>query len=735
MSEQERQDLDLEDIIKEFGTAEEEPNLTAEEDAGEPEVLLEEPELEEEPVSEKEPEEIEEDIALDDMDLTEDPEIAKWLEESQQEQEDLQETIRMEPVKAEDAEEGVTGDTIRLDGLRDKLAAAKTQEVRDAAPVEEEPENLEDTVRSEPFTERWEPEYDQPMGEYVPPQPIQFQPRSRLRELKRKLVAGPEKRFYDLSEKGVGKLQAAIFVSLLLVLIAAASTAMYAFGAVQENRLRLMVFGQFWVLLMSALLGSFQMIEGITDLFKKRFTLNTLLVVTFLMCCVDGVLCLKQLRVPCCAAFSLEVTMSLWGAYHRRSTEMAQMDTMRKAIRLDGVTAYPDYLDGKKGLLRTEGQVEDFMDHYAALGKWEKRLNLYGLIAMCVGLAIGVFAGVLKGITDGVMNGISVGVQVAAVSLLAAVPATAFISQSRPAWILERRLHRLGTVLCGWKGIEGLCGKAVFPIAYGDLFPVSTVRMNGVKFFGNREPEQIVAYASAVVAAEGSGLTDIFNQVLESYSGWHYEAQNLSHYANGGIGATVEDEAVLMGSATFMKEMDIEVPESSKVNYGVYIAIEGELCGLFAVSYEKTKSATAGLSTLNSYRKLHCVLTSDDFMLTHGFLKSKFGVKPKRFLLPEHEVRRQLREVVPAEDASALLMTTAMGLAPIAYGVTGARILKTTCRLGTVLHVIGGIVGLAIMALLVWLGALDLLSPVNMFLYQLVWMLPALLITEWTRSV
>ena len=275
----------------------------------------------------------------------------------------------------------------------------------------------------------------------------------------------------------------------------------------------------------------------------------------------------------------------------------------------------------------------------------------------------------------------------------------------------------------------------MFPITYGDLFPASTVRMNGVKFFGNREPEQIVAYASAVVAAEGSGLTDIFNQVLESYSGWHYEVQDLCHYANGGIGGTVGNEAVLMGSAAFMKEMDIEVPESSKVNYGVYIAIEGELCGLFAVSYEKTKSATAGLSTLNSYRKLHCVLTSDDFMLTHGFLKSKFGVKPKRFLLPEHEVRAQLRQAELGEDASALMMTTATGLAPIAYGVTGARVMKTTCRLGTVLHVIGGIVGLAIMALLVWLGALDLLSPVNMFLYQLVWMLPALLITEWTRSV
>ena len=37
------------------------------------------------------------------------------------------------------------------------------------------------------------------------------------------------------------------------------------------------------------------------------------------------------------------------------------------------------------------------------------------------------------------------------------------------------------------------------------------------------------------------------------------------------------------------------------------------------------------------------------------------------------------------------------------------------------------------MLVLVILGALDLISPLNMFLYQLIWMIPALLITEWTR--
>ena len=714
MDEKENQNLELENILKEFGDT-----------PAEPEKPEQEPEVQEES---------EEDVKIPD-----------WLnnagpkEHSQEapaeEPADLQDTRRMEPVRIIEPEGEAKGDTIRLDGLRESIAELTGKQKNDAVRIEEETENMEDTIRVEPFSEKWEPEYEQPMGEYKPPQPIQFHPRSRLRELKRKLVAGPEKRFYDLSEKGIGKLQAAIFLSVLVVLIAAASTVMYAAGMVQENRLRLMVFGQFLAFLVSALLGCFQIIEGFADLGKKRFTLNTLLGVTFLVCCVDGLLCLRQLRVSCCAAFSLEVLMSLWGAYHRRNTEMAQMDTLRKATRLNGIAEYPDYLDGKKGLLRMEGQVEDFMDHYAATGKSEKRLNTFGLIGMILALGIGVVAGVLKIGTNGMRAAVSTGVQVAAVSLLAVVPVTGFVCQSRPEWLLERRLHKLGTVLCGWRGVEGLCGKAVFPVSFGDLFPADAVRMNGLKFFGSRDPDQIVAYAAALVSAEGSGLTELFAQVLDSHNGRHYDASDLCHYDNGGLGGPVEGEAVLMGSAAFMKENGIEITENTKLNYAVYVAIDGELSGLFAVNYEKIKSSVAGISTLNSYRKLYCALISDDFMLNHPFLRSKFSIKPRRFLLPEHEVRAQLRQKTPEARTPALLMATADGLAPVAYAVTGARVLRTTCRMGTVLHILGGILGLGIMVLLVVLGALELLTPVNMFLYQLVWLIPALLVSEWTRSI
>lgn len=610
--------------------------------------------------------------------------------------------------------------TIRLDAIPDVQG-----QVRNAQPIEEEqPEIAPEEPAEEAFTDAWEPEYEQPIAEYVPPQPIIFHPRSRLRELKRKLVAGPEKLYYNLMEKGTGKLQVAIFLSLIIVLMSALATGMYHLGMVPENRMRLMVFGQFLAMLLSAVLGSFQMIDGITDLLHKRFTLNTLLVFTFIACFADGILCLRLVQVPCCAAFSLQVTMSLWSSYQRRKADMDQLDTMRKATRLDSVTAEEDYFDGRTGLLRGEGQVEDFMNTYGQEAKPEKVIHTYALVALCLSVAVGITASVLQSIW--------LGIRVLAVTLLAALPATAFIAYSRPMAILQHRLHKLGTVLCGWSGVEKLSKKAVFPVTMEDLFPAGAVKMNGVKFFSQREPDEIVAYCTALISAQGGGLVSLFTQLLDSRNGIHYEAENLCSY-DGGIGGEVNGEPVLVGSLGFLANMGVEVPEGIRVGQAVCIAIDGELCGLFAVTYDKTRGASAGITTLCAYRGLRPIFAQSDFVLTRSFIKGKFGVEPKKLELPEEEVRVQLRQ--RERSGEAVVLTTAEGLAPFAYGVTGARSLHTAGMLGTIVHILGGSVGIAMMLVLAILGAGQLLTPGNMFLYQLIWMIPGLIISEWTRVI
>ena len=559
------------------------------------------------------------------------------------------------------------------------------------------------------------------------PSPIVFTPKSRLKELKKQLVAGPEKRYYELSEQGVGKLQLALLGSVVIVLLCAAVTTMFAMDLVPENRLKLVIFSQVLAMMVSALLGSHLMVDSLTDLLKGRFTVNTLLTITFAACMVDGVFCLLEERVPCCAAFSLEMTMALWARLHRRNTETAQMDTLRKATRLNGILKAEHYFEGKDGLLRTEGQVEDFMEVYQKAPSPEVAQSVYAFLSLVACIGIAVFSASL--------HGLSMGVQILSTSLLVAVPASFFVTITRPMAILETRLHMVGTVICGWEGVKDLCGKAAFALNDLDLFPQGSTKFNGVKFYGDRDPDEIVSYTASVMMAAGGGLVPAFRQLLKSRNGSVRKVERFQAYENGGIGGEIREESVLLGTLDFLQDMGVEIPEGTMVSQAVYAAIDGQLCAVYAISYAKMRSASAGLVTLCGYRKLTLLKKPGDFMLTESFLRSKFNIKTNRIRFLNREEAAQLDQFRPDPNEPVLALTTRDELISTAYAITGARALRQSTRLGLGIHLIGGILGLITMLILGYLGSVELLTPTNVLLYQLIWAVPGLLVTEWTRTV
>ena len=185
----------------------------------------------------------------------------------------------------------------------------------------------------------------------------------------------------------------------------------------------------------------------------------------------------------------------------------------------------------------------------------------------------------------------------------------------------------------------------------------------------------------------------------------------------------------------FLQDMGVEIPEGTMVNQAVYVAVDGQLCAVCAITYAKMRSSAAGLVTLCGYSKLTPVMLCDDFMLTESFLQAKFDIKTRRMAFPDRETARQLRQVQPNPEAPVLAMTTREELVSAAYAVTGARALRTAAKLGVTIHLIGGILGMLIMLVLALLGNTELLTPTNILLYQLVWAIPGLLVTEWTRIV
>ena len=679
------QDFDLEDILKEFS---EHPEA---EKPAQPAGQMPELQLDKEPLEESEAPE------------------AKEPEPQEPEESALPDTQEFSPV------EELASDAITTD--EPASVVPPTDEPTIVMDLPEEPEAPQPAV-AEPAFEVEE--------EFIPA-PIVFTPRSRLKELKKQLVAGPERRYYELSEMGVGKLQAAVLLNLLVVLISGGVTALFALELVPENRMKLVIFSQVLAMLISALLGCNLMLDSLGDLFKGRFTVNTLLTLTFAACLIDGVFCLKELRVPCCAAFSLEMTMALWARLQRHNTEMAQMDTMRKAVRLHGIVRVENYYEGKDGLLRKEGEVSDFMDTYKKMPSPEIVQSIYAVLSLLVCIGIAVFAGML--------HGLSMGVQILSTSLLVAVPASFFVSISRPMAILEARLHMVGTVLCGWEGVKDLCGKAVFPISDLDLFPQGSTKLNGVKFYGSRNPDEVVSYTTSVIHIAGGGLVPVFDQLLKSRNGSVYPVHSFRNYGDGGIGGEVDGLPVLVGTMAFLRDMGVEIPEGTMVSQAVYAAVDGELCAVYAISYAKMRSAAAGLVTLCGYRKLKPLKLSGDFMLTEDFLRSKFNVKTKRIAFPDRDTCQKLQQHPIDPEEPVLALTTREELVSAAYAITGARALRLSTKLGVIIHLIGGTLGLIIMLVLGYLGSTELLTPANILLYQLIWAVPGLLMTEWTRIV
>lgn len=699
------QDFDLEDILKEFG---EQPE--AEEPAPSATQM---PKLRFDDEVRDIPEEAPEEVPEETVDFPSEDYTEEVPEET------VSFTLEDDAEEVPEAEESPLPD--------DTQAFAPVDEVSVDSLVSDEPTiaiNPPEEV-AEPQPAVAEPAFE--VEEEFIPAPIVFTPRSRLKELKKQLVAGPERRYYELSEMGVGRLQAAVLLNLLVVLICGGVTALFALELVPENRMKLVVFSQVLAMLISALLGSNLMLDSLGDLLKGRFTVNTLLTLTFAACLIDSVFCLQELRVPCCAAFSLEMTMALWSRLQKHNTEMAQMDTMRKAVRLHGIVRVENYYEGKDGLLRKEGEVSDFMDTYNKMPSPEVVQSVYAVLSLLICIGIAVFAGML--------HGISMGVQILSTSLLVAVPASFFISISRPMAILEARLHMVGTVLCGWEGVKDLCGKAVFPISDLDLFPQGSTKLNGVKFYGSRNPDEVVSYTASVIHVAGGGLVPVFDQLLRSRNGTVYPVRDYRNYGDGGIGGEVDGLPVLVGTMAFLQDMGVEIPEGTMVSQAVYAAVDGELCAVYAISYAKMRSAAAGLVTLCGYRKLKPLKLSGDFMLTEDFLRSKFNVKTSRIAFPDRDTCQKLQEHPIDPDEPVLALTTREELVSAAYAITGSRALRQATKLGVVIHLIGGILGLIIMFVLGYLGSTELLTPANILLYQLVWAVPGLLVTEWTRIV
>lgn len=475
-----------------------------------------------------------------------------------------------------------------------------------------------------------------------------------------------------------------------------------------------------FLLLLQSVLSYEVFVRGIYQALQMKFDLMSLLTLMVLVCMLDAFVAIPEGRMPFCSAPALALLMALWGVALERKAKWRTLKTVLSMEKPVAAVKEEKAWHGLDCIFRQEGSLRDFTAMLETPDAAQKVMRIYAPIAAVV---TAVLAGLSAWTSrEGFLwawGGL----------LTAALPCGGFIACVRPFSILANRLHKTGAAICGWRGAKILSGESGIVIRDKDLFPKSNITINGMKMYSDLPTGQVVGYATAVVQAAGSGLLPLFEEMMKNEDGRRYTADSFRQYEGGGLGAEIHGDVVLLGSLPFMRLMGIRVPEGTRVQSAVYISVNKELVGVFALSYAPSASTKSGLNSVLRSKGLTPILATRDFMITPFLLKKRYKIPADRVEFPVVAERIALSsEEAGAAGRQGALMTKRSFLS-FASAVTGGRVLRKTVHLAVIVALLSGVLGMALLCLMTYLGSTAAASAINLLLYQLLWLVPTLLIT------
>lgn len=302
--------------------------------------------------------------------------------------------------------------------------------------------------------------------------------------------------------------------------------------------------------------------------------------------------------------------------------------------------------------------------------------------------------------------------------LLASANLLAFpLSCALPYARISARLAKSGSAVAGFAGAEAIRRSNCMILTDGDLFPPGTVTLSGLKVFGE-ESGKVISYAASMAHAAESGLSRLFDNLLESDGGTLESVDAPDFFEEGGIAGRIHGETVLFGTAGFLRKQGVALPRNLSLKTGVFLSVDGSLIAVFAVKYLPAENVDWALHALH-HSRITPVLAVRDGNITPALLKRKFGTDA-RAVYPKLSTRLALSEGSGGRPC-ALLMRE--GLMPYAEAVLGSKRLCRCARRATILSFLASVCALLIAFYLTFSARYSVLSPLALLVYVLLWSL------------
>ena len=432
----------------------------------------------------------------------------------------------------------------------------------------------------------------------------------------------------------------------------------------------------------------------------------------------------EPVYLPYCAASSLSVLCAMWSQRQR-------LMSFRQSCMAVSAAGHPFVLSREESLwpggalVKTQGKAENFVNHLEQPDGAVRFARFFAPIEIIAALLFAVIASWGQQQPARFFWALSAILSVAA-------PFCGAFCYTLPHLKISKRLSRNGTALAGWTGARAFSDPTSVILTDRDLFPPRTVTLNGLKVFDGFSFEKMICYAASLASASDSVLFYAFEDLLHSQSDTIRPVSSFRYYEGGGLGGEIGRDGVLLGDASFMRRMSVRMPRGIKSENVVFVAVNLELVGVFAIHYNASGPVRTGMSLLLRHGFVP-VLATRDVNLTPPFVGKTLGLNLSSAKCPPIEQRLDLSDPERELWADAAVIINRDALYPCAEGIVGGRRLSQVTRINLLIYLLCALTGLLIMAFLTFQGEASAASPRNVIAYMALWTLPTLLSSGWVH--
>lgn len=326
-------------------------------------------------------------------------------------------------------------------------------------------------------------------------------------------------------------------------------------------------------------------------------------------------------------------------------------------------------------------------------------------------------------------------------SVLISTPVSAILSFNKALENADRDLLKERGTLSGFAAVEDAASTNCVVLEAHEIFPEGCCALKGMKLFKRMQMDEAILYAASILNTTEHPFKRVFLESVSEVKDRMPEVSDTAYESKLGLSAWIFDRKVLLGTKEMMGAHGIEIPASAKPDEYIkdnvrimFLAIDGAVYAMFVLEYFADAVVEAELQRLESAgiqilvrtfdSNVDAPLLSEIFDLSYSSAhilnvvsSSMYDEKTETPVLNE-------AKIVNRGDAFTFVRS-----------ILACNLLSSQFRLLRILQYASMGLGILLIAIFSFVGAIDSIGPVHLVVYSAFWCLISLIIPKAYKAV